>query len=761
MKIFRSRLLALALLPWAAAIPVAGAEVVLAIKAFTDTTELPTEKRAKESLEFLLPQLNMDGEVMDLDSPAATGAGANGSANQLPPAVTAQLKPMYEKSIADMEAQLAKMDPEKQADSRKAIEAALARTRKTYAEMFGGAVPTAAAAPAAPSKKVLRRPVIGNRIPSFPETRANLKKMLKDNASAEALAAFAADPIYQDATRVAASAAGAVMIHRPVAALAALLRAQELQPKEPAHLVNLAGLVTNLGMPRHALALLAEAEKLGKPLPVAFGISGRALLLSNRGHALIQLKRYAEAETVLREAVRLAPTLSEARANLAHALYPQADPKKKEEAITLLRFSARRSIAAQKASAPATTGPAAPGTPAPGDQDSDDEDATPAATAQAGGRPPPEAVLDMSRGKSGGLPTIKIPRTIMDGAAMWPKVKKFQDENRARGETITKRMIALDKLMRQRERSGEISPATARRARDIFWYIGNTPRTPQFRGLWREMEKASRAEGNGLTGGQIDNPWGSLELMKKQDEIFARTQPPPVTAAQMWDATEPYHESWQAPIHWIESANNQYFHKTYPYMTAIAANLYDPMYHEYAMLLIENISVSLTQGLIGPLYTVTKHDYYFVKAWGARGKEGEAADPIPGDMPEADSCPAYLRGEYKMKFDIEIVGFSINCEKVSVEGSLGEWLKLFGEVETTFAGETTVFVGGAAEGEVPLVGGVEAGAKAGAYLTFNSKGEIIDGGLKATESSGVSVGPVGYEREIEHTYSLAAAFQEL
>ena len=82
-------------------------------------------------------------------------------------------------------------------------------------------------------------------------------------------------------------------------------------------------------------------------------------------------------------------------------------------------------------------------------------------------------------------------------------------------------------------------------------------------------------------------------------------------------------------------------------------------------------------------------------------------------------------------------------------------MKAFGEVECTYDGEVSIFVGGAVEGEIPFIGIVETGAKAGAYVTIDFDKGVVDAGVKSTESIKVGVGPVGIEREIEHTYVIA------
>jgi tetratricopeptide (TPR) repeat protein len=752
-------------------------------RAFGDSSAPLDDRQVQSGLEILTPRLNMDGEVTDFDraQPASSSASSSSSASasadasaasmkSLPAAVLAQLKGSYEQSINGLQQQLARLKP-KDAANRATLENSLAQTVNTYRGMFGTLPPgftsapatSAAAAAANPStyaKPTLKRPVTGNRALTLLQALSSLRKMLEENSPAEARAAFATSREYNDADKCGEVAAGALVMKRVTAALAALLRAQELAPKNPAHLINLAGITSRVGLPRHTLALLDAADKLGTP-PKVFGLDGHAVSLTNRGHALIQLKRFPEAETALREAVRRAPELAEARENLAHALYQQNNDRKKEEARETMRFARWRKAQPPSTEAPAqspsTSANPVPATPSSPAKPAEDERGLSDAdfNSQRHGRPPAEAVFNLSRGKSGGLPTIKSPRTIQDGHELYPKLLKFEHELHARESAIVGRINELDTLLRRRERSGQVSSASASRARDVFWYIGMTHTEPRYRSLWREVVLASREPGNGLTGGQWENPWGSKELQENYDRISHAGMKYPAYCKAMFAATEPFQATWQGPIHRIETAINRYYHVTYPHMTALAANLADPLNHEYAMLLIEQRGLALMHDLTGPLHTVCFFNKFCVEAWGDQGKEGTSEEPTPGNFTDADFCSAISEAGYKASFDLEVISISINCEAISTEISAGEWVKLFAEVECTFDGEVTVFIGGAGEAEIPIVGPISTEAKAGAFIKIDFNTGVVDAGVKTSESTSVKVGPVAIEHELEQSYVIA------
>lgn len=107
----------------------------------------------------------------------------------------------------------------------------------------------------------------------------------------------------------------------PWGAAANLLVAHEQDDEDATPLVNLAAIANGQNLPAVALALLDAADELEigeDDSPV--GIGERAAGLNNRGHALLLLHHYEEAEAPLRAALAASPEMSEAARNLVHAL---------------------------------------------------------------------------------------------------------------------------------------------------------------------------------------------------------------------------------------------------------------------------------------------------------------------------------------------------------------------------------------------------------------------------------------------------------
>jgi hypothetical protein len=184
-----------------------------------------------------------------------------------------------------------------------------------------------------------------------------------------------------------AAAAGALGLGKPAAALAALLRAHRLAPKDAAPLIDAAPLLSQAGRGRAALSLLDAAAKLKAPKTQPFGITWNAVSKANRGQALIAAHRYAAAEKTLNAVLKAAPLLREAEQNLAVAEECQGKTDKAKQALFL---AVRRQTFAKG-------------------------DYVGVSNVDPFGQLDAAEVLDTSRGQTLTLPTIKYPLTMDEG----------------------------------------------------------------------------------------------------------------------------------------------------------------------------------------------------------------------------------------------------------------------------------------------------------------------------------------------------------
>src|SRR5688572_774222 len=157
------------------------------------------------------------------------------------------------------------------------------------------------------------RPTERDKMPSLDAAMDSVKRKLSEKSGSDGYAAFKRSAEYKSAAGSERAAGAAFAVGQPGAALAAMVRAHELQPQETSHVVNAAALATAVGMPSEALAMLDAAPALTDKDRPAMGISRQAVLLENRAHALAALGRFGEAETAANAAAGIDPFLTEAQ----------------------------------------------------------------------------------------------------------------------------------------------------------------------------------------------------------------------------------------------------------------------------------------------------------------------------------------------------------------------------------------------------------------------------------------------------------------
>ena len=637
----------------------------------------------------------------------------------------------------------------------------------------------------------INRTVAHNKSLGFEEAIANARKFLNERASPQALAAFSVSQQAGDAKRAGVAAGGAMVANKPLAALAALLRAHELQPQNATYLANLAAVLSYMGMPQEALAILdsplVRDGRIGSPL----GMGGQASALNTRGHSLLQVGKFSEAEAALRRAVSLSPNLTEAKTHLALALWMQDDPRKKEEGGRLIAAVWRRNPRRSPNNNPGkSTPPRAP--EEPGSEEIGREifeaDRTGAGN------------LDLSRGKRLKLPDLKIPANVEASVAMHSKYQALRDGITAILNSLSAREEQLlagrderfQKEVEKAANSGNPSAVMAITERqekyEKFRELvdpENVKQHPSVSPLW---EKARQARINNYQGvhfdqrlffevpaGVADHGSQSQQLTKKIREIDAAQKAEGLTGfseeskkrynRKKCAATREAHAKWRSAIHDYDSAHRNYLQAAYKHMTAVIANIADPFEHELNRIQIERYIYFVWQ---------TEHidyaDSFFpaadraLKAYcdeTSSKSGGEDLETLEAEKP--DICPEVLKGANKAKVDFELVSVSFNCEAIGIEVS-SPWLGLFVEAEGTFKGGWISQYGGVAigfgvKGEVEIPGlpeGVE--GKAGGYVKLDKDGNIKDAGFKTgtTITKGI-IGPVAVETGTDYELTILPA----
>lgn len=489
-------------------------------------------------------------------------------------------------------------------------------------------------------------------------------------------------------------AIGAVVGHSPAGALAGFLAAHDREARNPRHLLNAASMLTRLGKPREALALIAAAERMPRPRRMPMGIGVRPLALNARGFALIALRRYREAEHPLVTATRLEPLLAEAKLNLAAA---RLCGDRLSQAIGPYIAGQRRR-------------------------------AMRGGVETAAVQPPAAEALDLSFGRAAALPITRVPPTPDDGAASASTWKQAQEQRYAEVDSLFQQANAALQAM-----SSYLAPRhllEQRRALEILAIfnerythrpdlkakkdsiVASAPRLEQIYADWQNEYQRIRGDC------QQGNP--------TSDEIEAcvKQRCPPATASA--------HSRWLEAIREADQMTREWANDLFRHSSGLAANYSGaPSQRAIVVAARHEIMAIYASHVVLQISTWTDaldtlKDECTSAAGEAQGEEGAA------DMPFPDLCPPGLAA-VKFAFSIGFASFGVNCEAVSVELSLPKPVSPFVQVNYGFAsGTTSVFAGAKAGGKIP---GVSGGVRAGVTMTFDSSGNMTDVGLRGQASA--------------------------
>ncbi|PYE50414.1 tetratricopeptide repeat protein [Deinococcus yavapaiensis] len=548
-----------------------------------------------------------------------------------------------------------------------------------------------------------------------PKVPATLAEALKDAAAwlekreSAGLKAFSSSPDAKDAALASRAAESAALLGKPNAALAALLAAHRLQPQEPQHLVNLGGVLVTLGLPGDALTVLDAAAKLQQNTTGPLGWSNPAVLSTNRGLALTALRRFDQAETVLRRAIAAEPMLSEANAGLSVALTCQG---KFAEAAKFARAGARRTP-------PKTTAQTQPQTP--------QEIEVTTGSADVLTRLPAAFTFDLSHGKEASLPNLKLPQTPAEAVALRSRYEKLQDELDDRATSLRNRMDELDMQLRDRKES-----AFTRARRNALWdAMLSIDQEPHMRALVEAKRKTQ------YDAPRLQQDFYNCEGGCVVDEISRRVRSQEEFLALCVPALESQNNKWRGAMHGHAENLGAYFKQGYKLLTGLAANASDPILHERASLYAELWATSLYSGYVGTAYgwasALTPH----YQEWCL--KSSASAAPVVANelvLPKADGCKDLL-GASTFGFSLPLLSFKVSCESLSMTTASPGWLGAFGQLNHTFGTEDyTVTVGVQESIEAGSIVGIE--SKQGVYITWGADG-ITDAGAVVKTSVKVVV----------------------
>ncbi len=497
----------------------------------------------------------------------------------------------------------------------------------------------------------------------------------------------------------------------PGLALASLLAAHRDQPTVPAYLVNASTVLTQVGRPNDALAFLNAAAKLKDSRPGPLGISDATVAKNDRAYALIALGHFGMAQPLLKQAIQVSPTLVEADDNLAEALNCQG---KTSQAVRFLAAGLRRD----------------------GYRGNDIPNVQGEGSLQAN----PRDIFDLSAGTTMDMPNVKWPRSPVQAVGLHAKYQAIQTQGFDQAQGISNQMAAIHLPFNL--------PAISRdRVDSIHLAILTAFQEPKLARLYKKMLGLQTEAAN-----MTQDFWG-VQVIKWTQTIKDEKQ----LKATCTSGTTRKHAAFLNLMHQLDMYTARLYQAYSHYATGLDANIYNPAFHDYANLEIDQaLNVLYYSVVFGSLWNWANEEWIWrsicVGVPGTPSSKG--GFPVP-TFKAAKACPDFVKG-VSFKLKLKIVSFEVNCEKVKLEVATKGLISAFGGVEINpGSGKVTVTAGPKAGGSA---GPFTISAKGGFYITVDKTG-ITDYGEKLSATVSANWGTLTAKIvEAKMDISLAGAF---
>jgi tetratricopeptide (TPR) repeat protein len=569
-------------------------------------------------------------------------------------------------------------------------------------------------------------------------------------------------------------------------AAATLLVAHDLDEDDPTPLVNLAAIANSQGLPGVALALVDVASELEmEDDDSPMGIRERASMLNNRGHALLLLGRYDDAEKPLRQALALSPEMSEAARNLVHALIRQG---KREEAravapraVWRLRGNPQAAVQVKPESEKTVPAPGTPSVPT-GSPKEIREWADKPYLVEQGGRVslPLHIALDLSRQGQIAWPEPMYPKPDATYANYFPAASaRYVAAGQAASALMQKSLAITSSMSGKRMTIGDIIQQNIEVRISPLWSMEPVD---------TEMHELDAGKENRILGTnqptrfrELEVARGEYQMEREADRLYERYQK---------DSRCPEKSTYEACcairraaidrnivdmtpfVREYEDRMRVFFRDAYGLSTAIASNLPRGRWHDMARVDIEHDVQQFTKH--------TQQEIAFAFAHAAPsggGCYGPTTNPLgvaPDIKVDAPACSeASQWGSGKWSFS-DAFSMEFTCGKVkfvaeySIPGirkvnwgplnDAGFDLGMHAEAEFTMDGTVTLFAGpkGGIGGKIGDVGG-DFGVKDGIYAVIGKDG-IQDAGFRVVIGGGIGGGPGGGTHDVDQMdFSIVSA----
>ena len=538
-------------------------------------------------------------------------------------------------------------------------------------------------------------------VSTLPAALASVHAFLNEHAP-NGQALFAGIAAYHDATRAQEAAGGAIAMGRPGAALAALVRAHELEPTQASHLVNAAAVASSVGLPSEALAMLDAAERLEDPDRPAMGIGRHAVALNNRGAALAMLGRLRRGRSRARRRLgrRAAAERGQHEPRCDHGLLAgrrarrqvpaRGPPPPAAEAARQLARQGHRAAQARAARCPEGGGADAHVLPEPGDQ-------------AAGRDHRPDRPRQPARGEH------PAPSAT---------------SGRARRTAATARRSAASTTP---PRSPTSAPSTKPSIRS------STRSSRLQRGFWGDNERDDHeyalladAAGKWCAGSPLPNCFA-----QRMNETC---RPKLRIAHQAW--RDEMQETYGAAQTLVRAATRR--------MSGYAVNLADPDAHALALLQVTQyeraVYARLLQWAQHWTHSAQLYADHCVEPLDPPSSAPASARPTPTSEAACSPLLKAISGVW----ELGPTKLKVSCERIqqSFKAEVIPWVQAYSEVSYNFrSGRLSVF--GGVKGEADGVVG-KLGFKSGMYVNAERDG-TVDVGWRVGPQVTVGAGPVEFE----------------
>lgn len=530
-------------------------------------------------------------------------------------------------------------------------------------------------------------------VPSFAAAREEVRTFLDAQMADRPTAAWEALAAQNDSDLLDDAAGVAFADQRYAGALAASLRAYELDPGDAVHLSNAAAAANLLDRPEWAIAFATEAARAGPAQST--GVRQEAVRLVNLGHAWALKRQFGNALAALRQAAAVDPKSQAVQAELGAVLACQGDPA---GALPHIRRSLRTDDA-----------------PDPIVDEFEDE-------SMRRSRIDSSTVFDLSEGVEQELVLPYLPATWGELAgsarALFDGSNYYEREN----EALKQRSFDLADKKQQLETQLRVaqandSPAQVRRTESILSRIG----THADQDLIEARETFAEVAADTFGPNSCDGMFTSHPFCAVDGSSYS--------CANSLAVFNEYERRMEAHL----SALATYHDAAAQHFSGLQAQLSDPVAHELAGVIAEQEFVVHVWAVTSNLRQTADLFHHYNEDW----QDKEAEDPpcetvaSTADLREVETArtaaplcgPDSVASELDLNLDFDVVSVQVSCEEWSVEATREvAWLEAFAKYEAEFGNNGAT-----------LNIGVRAGAggasfESGLYVEYDPQGKVTDYG---------------------------------